>query len=449
MRPMERSSREPREDTALEADRLVSTDPPRLPRSDWIAAGKAPIRTPLAEPESEAEAYLPVPEALRQGIGLCLSGGGFRAALFHLGALRRLHELGVLAKLWTISSVSGGSIVAAHLATRFSWPNPGQTNWEGAVAAPLRAFTRRNARTPALANRLLPWNWFRTSAAVEALARRLETRLTPLALADLPALPAFVLCATDMAFGDNWVFQKDRMGAYQPGWVTPFPDDWPLARAVAASACFPPTFNPMRLSFSKEQYVDGHAVESPSGDSALEDVRLTDGGNYDNLALEPVWKDHQIVLVSDGGAPLGFGGSRGLFRRIRRYTSIMENQVRALRKRWLIASFKKRVMHGAYWGISGARCRYDSTDPIGYSKDLARSVIASIRTDMDAFSETEAAVLENHGYLLADIAIQKHLPGLVKRPPPLLSAPHPQWMDEDKVRRALAGSGRTRLLGRW
>jgi hypothetical protein len=45
--------------------------------------------------------------AERHGLGICLSGGGFRAALFHLGALRRLHELGILARATWISSVSG------------------------------------------------------------------------------------------------------------------------------------------------------------------------------------------------------------------------------------------------------------------------------------------------------------------------------------------------------
>ena len=53
----------------------------------------------------------------RSGLALCLSGGGFRASLFHLGAVRRLNELGILSKVTTISSVSGGSILSAHLAT--------------------------------------------------------------------------------------------------------------------------------------------------------------------------------------------------------------------------------------------------------------------------------------------------------------------------------------------
>src|SRR5438105_5309886 len=53
------------------------------------------------------------------GIGLCLSGGGYRAMLFHLGALWRLNEWGYLPQLVRISSVSGGSITAGVLG--FKW----------------------------------------------------------------------------------------------------------------------------------------------------------------------------------------------------------------------------------------------------------------------------------------------------------------------------------------
>lgn len=53
-------------------------------------------------------------------IALCLSGGGFRAMLFHLGAIRRLAHEGWLGDVQRIDSVSGGSILAAHLA--LNWP---------------------------------------------------------------------------------------------------------------------------------------------------------------------------------------------------------------------------------------------------------------------------------------------------------------------------------------
>src|SRR5271155_5937345 len=52
---------------------------------------------------------------LKNAVGLCLSGGGYRAMVFHLGTLLRLNEAGFLGKLDRISSVSGGSITAGVL----------------------------------------------------------------------------------------------------------------------------------------------------------------------------------------------------------------------------------------------------------------------------------------------------------------------------------------------
>src|SRR4051812_7866661 len=54
-------------------------------------------------------------EKLEPGVALCLSGGGYRAMLFHVGALWRLNQLGYLPTLDRVSSVSGGSITAATL----------------------------------------------------------------------------------------------------------------------------------------------------------------------------------------------------------------------------------------------------------------------------------------------------------------------------------------------
>jgi len=64
----------------------------------------------------------------QEGIALCLSGGGYRAMLFHVGALIRLNELAYLPKLARISSVSGGSITAGMLGLKWNRPDP-HTDW--------------------------------------------------------------------------------------------------------------------------------------------------------------------------------------------------------------------------------------------------------------------------------------------------------------------------------
>ena len=404
------------------------------------------------EPPGEA-----VPRGGRAGIGLCLSGGGFRATLFHLGALRRMNELGILSRadFRTVASVSGGSIAAAGLATAYTrlpqtaGPVPPNA-WEREVAAPLRAFTRRDVRTGPFLKRLAPWNLWRAETTVEALARRYEKELTPLRLAALPERPEFLFLATDMAYGVSWAFTREWMGDYQVGYMAP-PPDFTVARAVAASACFPPLFGPMRLRLDAGALKGGSAPHGAPRDACLSDFRLTDGGDYDNMGLEPVWKTHAVVLVSDAGGLFTNESDRGLFWRVPRYQAIQERQARGLRKRWLIASFSEGAVDGTYWGVGGAASHYEATSP-GYSPELAREVIAEIRTDLDAFSDAEAAVLENHGYLLADAALRRHVPLLLPDPVPPAVMPHPGWFpplaNEDAIRSALADSGKRKTWGR-
>jgi hypothetical protein len=80
-----------------------------------------------------------------------------------------------------------------------------------------------------------------------------------------------------------------------------------------------------------------------------EDLRLTDGGNYDNMGLEPVWKDHEYVLVSDAGGLFDFESDRKLIWRIKRYQAIQETQSRYLRKRWLISNAEAGLLKAAHW----------------------------------------------------------------------------------------------------
>lgn len=405
--------------------------------------------------ENSQSEYLPKPEKQRQGIALCLSGGGFRASLFHLGALRRLNELGVLSRVDVISSVSGGSIVSAHVAARLDpWPAPdtAASHWEANISAPFRDYASKNVRTPALLRRLLPWNWPRSSTGARALARNYERKLAvrggaPLLLSDLPQRPRFVFCATDMAFGVNWISTREEVGDYQVGRVPP-PRAWTVGRAVAASSCFPPVFNPLPVELAPEQFAGGLARGRADYRECVQGLRLTDGGNYDNLGLEPVWKDAEYVLVSDGGAVFEAEPDRNLVWRLSRYTDILGNQVLALRKRWLISNFIAKEMKGTYWGIGSDVAGYESGVQ-GYSKALVAGVVSKVRTDLDAFSSAEAEVLENHGYMLAEAAVRRHVPSFAALPSPFV-VPHPEWLDEAKVRLALAGSEKRKFpFGRW
>lgn len=396
------------------------------------------------------EPYVPEPGRRRTGIGLSLSGGGYRATLYHLGSLRRLHELGVLRQIHEVSSVSGGSITNAFLARAVrEAERAGRAplaDFERELAAPVRAFTARNIRTGAILKRLLPWNWLRDDTSARALADAYRKALPDFACAALPELPQFVFCSTDMTFGVNWTFTRARIGDYQAGSMAPTAEH-DVALAVAASSCFPPVFNPLRMHLDPATLRRG-SYRGADRDELVRGIRLTDGGNYDNLGLEPIWKDRAIVLVSDGGGPFDYSTDQGLFWRVSRYSDMLYRQVTSLRKRWLIASFITGVLDGTYWG-AGSDVTHYTPDAVGYPGDFSYEVLARIRTDLDAFSEAEASALENHGYALAEAAITRHAPRLIQEEAPF-RPPHPRWdwTRLDELRRALRDSGKRKILGR-
>lgn len=389
------------------------------------------------------EKYLPSDKKIPNSVGLSLSGGGFRATLFHLGAIRRLHELGVLSKLTTISSVSGGSILNGFLASRHAAPLlAGISNFDSEVAAPVREFCSLDIRRWPALERLVPG----LDNAIQ-LAHQYEEHLTKgRSLKDISDSPNHVFCSTDLSYGVNWIFTKQLCGDYQAGYM-PTPDDWKLSTAVAASSCFPPVFKPLGLSLDPKKLQNGKAVAGPIRDHCIKGMTFSDGGVYDNLALEPIWKNHEIVLSSDGGGLFPVDGDTGFSWEIGRFISIPENQALAMRKRWLIASFLTSKLTGTYWGIGGSAYEYGV--PQGYSKALASEYIATIRTDLDGFSEAEGSILENHGYWLADAALKTHLSQLYPASAPAAKAPNPDWgCSEDKIKRALQHSSQRTVFGR-
>ena len=70
--------------------------------------------------------------------GLALSGGGFRASLYHLGLVRFLRDAGILSQVTHITSVSGGSILAAHLVLNWERYNGSSAEFDMAASEILK-----------------------------------------------------------------------------------------------------------------------------------------------------------------------------------------------------------------------------------------------------------------------------------------------------------------------
>lgn len=370
------------------------------------------------------EQYQPLPKSARRNkMGLCLSGGGFRATLFHLGSLRRLNEIGLLSKLNTISSVSGGSILNGLLAR--VWPNltPDAdgvfTNFQAEVEDRIRLFCSMNIRSgPLLWQRLNPLKWKRltidgdsaTNLLADTYRKYLVGDLTLQRLADIRDRggPDLVFCATNYQTGVNFIFTPRVLGDWTIGYITG--RDFYLANAVASSSAFPIAFPPLNLQLGvpPEEFRRGGLKNHRSYRELTKRILLTDGGVYDNLALEPVWKDHATIFCSDGGAPFDASAKPWSLLPFRLYRSneIINNQARAVRKRWLISSYTRGVYNGCYWGVATEIADYE-VDIAGYRGDMLTR-ISSMRTDLNSFSDGEQHLLINHGWALTKAAIERY-----------------------------------------
>lgn len=94
--------------------------PTHMERDDtasWHPAWRALAALLDGETDSGEKTY-PALTGYPGKVGLALSGGGFRAAFYHLGVMARLAEIDALRRVEVISTVSGGSIMGAHYALK-------------------------------------------------------------------------------------------------------------------------------------------------------------------------------------------------------------------------------------------------------------------------------------------------------------------------------------------
>ena len=377
--------------------------------------------------------------SLEAGIALAMSGGGFRAMLFHAGALARLNELGLVSKLARISSVSGGSISAGYLAA--IWPALGVPDAGGAFAnfkptyvAPLLAFSRRNLDVKDAVIGLLP-GFSAAGQVAKAYDKHLFGGRT---LQDIPDRPRFVFCATNLQTGVLFRFSKPYAGDYVIGRLDK--PKLPLSQAVAASSAFPPVLSPLKLALPTGSFTDwperagASAVPADELAAMRATVMLTDGGVYDNHGLEPVLKRYMTVLVSDGGAPFGRSPEIGFdwVRQLKRILDVTDNQVRALRRRNLIdrlvagktafdaggltdGQVRGDQRLGAYWGIDTDAAKAAPAGALPCDAALSDR-LARASTRLADLGETVSKQLVNWGYAICDRCVRMHWRGAALAP---------------------------------
>ncbi len=327
----------------------------------------------------------------KKRIGLAMSGGGFRAAAFHLGVMRKLQSAGLLDKVDLLSCVSGGSIAGAFVAA-----NWGQTDKLERLDTYLR--TRSIAVASVIGGMLDPFE-----TRLDKLAATYDRDLFHGAtLKDLAAGPRLYLNATNLATGNMFFFVAGgglaaEMGDHELG-VVPAPD-FKVSHAVAASSAFPPVFPPLRLAAD----VYAHA-------GAVEYVTLTDGGVYDNMGVNPVVRARaalDYVIVSDGGKPFAIDerptDSGAIV--LKASLGIMMEQIRGLEF--------DRLQHRHLAGAGPKPLWFSIDSKEGETQAGDAAFASAIDTNLRALSDDEMDVLTRHGGGLVNSRLRRYAPELL------------------------------------
>ncbi len=343
--------------------------------------------------------------------GLSFSGGGFRATLFHLGVVKLLRDTGLLRSIRRIGSVSGGSILAAHLVLcwdRYTGDEAAFVSAAKEVIEFCRSDVRGNvARSWILAWLLLvprllkPRHWTFTKLLQAQYVKLFKNatlgNLHPTATIARPQVIFYctsLSTGSSCAFGRSGFWWTDSLGM-ERNVVAP---EVPIAYAIAASSAFPPLFPPIAIT-NEELFCGIEEFEHPH--------YLTDGGVFDNLGINRmIWherttKDLDDFIVSDAEGDFDWEFHND-------YKLITSRNIRAsdvLMKR--VSTLQYELLEGdqaRLLKIAIGKLLLKPDDPTVLSPAAQRGV-RNIRTDLDAFSDVEIGCLLQHGYSAARQAL--------------------------------------------
>ena len=460
-------------------------------------------------------------------VGLALSGGGFRAAFFHVGVLARLAELGVLPRVEVISTVSGGSIVGAAYylvlknrledATKGPITNDDYVGLVREVERKLLHAVRKNIRGRVFANPVktirMAWpSYSRSDRIGDLYDRHLykeiwrerqdgsrerkwwglgpekqiamhELAIKPHAPTNGSDPPILWINATSLNTGHNWRFGTCRMGEPLPEskhkraivndvdknmrlirglfeenpdpsckakpdepWVGQRQEDFPLALAVAASACVPLLFHPLSIS----------------GMYAGTRVELVDGGVQDNQGIQGLLDEEcNYMIISDASGQMNDleRPSTLLPSVAGRTMSIYGDRIRDEQLAHALTDadgmallhLRKGLEAKAVSPISSPtpprpeRQGEFTSDEFGVHEGV-QEALSRIRTDLDYFGDSEAFSLMLDGYLMSDREFERSQLKALRHPHAPGKAPDRWDFGKDVHRRiATAPSG---LYGR-
>lgn len=370
----------------------------RLPGLDTKEANAAQTEKALAALRTFFDEH-EVQSAYVGKVGLGLSGGGFRASLFHIGVLARLAELDVLRRVEVLSCVSGGAIIGAHyylevrhlLETKPDGEIKRQ-DYIDIVQRVREAFlegVQRNVRTRVALNplksllMLFRSKYSRTMRVGELYESEIFSRVKdggendprwlnglyvrPIGPDEKPdenfnfrtdnwrrqaKVPNLILNTTSLNTGHNWQFTASWMGEPPASIDSEIDGNDRLRRLYYQGEDTPGARRKIRL---------GHAVAASACVPGLFEplpldqlypervVRLVDGGVCDNQGTASLLEqDCNVILVSDGSGQMESqkDPSTGLFGVPLRSNTILQARVREAQYRELSARKRASLLRG-------------------------------------------------------------------------------------------------------
>ncbi len=336
-----------------------------------------------------------------ENIGIALSGGGIRATIFHLGVFEWLASKNLFEKISKVSSVSGASmcvgLIYAH--NNLKWPTSKEYLNEVLPKIKETLFSIDLQTNAILKLIISPHYWNRKA---NLLAKLMESKWNISGtLQDLEDRPLWYVNCTTYETGKRFRFSKNSMGDYILGFS--YKPDIALSEIIASSAGFPVLIGPYTLQMSKFEWKKSYYSEKDFDTQKFPKVHLWDGGVYDNLGAESIFKfgkeselsknvDYMIISNASASINLSDRSKEMFVSKTKRILDIAADQINALRSR-MIMDFITQTQKGLYLKIGNSADKI--TNDSKCSKELRKELIESSLSNKDCdFAENYPTTLK-------------------------------------------------------
>lgn len=349
-------------------------------------------------------------------ITMSLSGGGFRAFMFHAGVFKYLAEQNLLSNINYVSTVSGGSLFIGLLLSLSNGVWPDEKEYLNNILPHMKTLLLSQDLYYGFGERLIPHRWSHLFANPQKLAHEISRKWdVTLDLNDLSSLsnPTWSINMTTADTGKRSRFKITSDNVDFGDFILGYEYDLkniPLALAMATSAAVPLYAGGYDYTFKSEPRRGKSHDKWQRVPPGTRTVTLFDGGLYDNLGLESIFDsgeqklkndcENSFLIVSDAGKPCDYKNytAMGLIDKAKQIISILQEQNRSLRIRSFMTALDNGKIDGVLIPIVGMN------NP-QFFPERDRACLYS--TDLKKVNEDDWDFLTDFGYKMAESQLSR------------------------------------------